>query len=116
MKKHFVVVLRLATLLLVFLLVASREIAARELTPAEKAIIVANLGLLDPESARFKWMPFDPHKIHYCASVNAKNAYGGYVGYQLFAIEPVKDRNGRIVDAHSPLIGLVGAAVGFCDF
>jgi hypothetical protein len=47
-------------------------------------------SLRDPDSAKFR----DEHviqwngKIYVCGEMNAKNAYGGYVGYQPYMINP----------------------------
>lgn len=44
------------------------------------------LQLKDPESVRFRNLRFIKHKerIVICGEVNAKNSFGGYVGFQVF--------------------------------
>jgi hypothetical protein len=71
-------------------LISTAPVAARVLTPSEKAIIrEAVLGqFLDPDTAKFRWLPL-PTKLKgslYCGSVNAKNGFGAYTGYQAFAV------------------------------
>lgn len=45
--------------------------------------------LKDPESAQFRDVKFknagDPESWHMCGYVNAKNAFGGYVGFTRFS-------------------------------
>jgi hypothetical protein len=69
--------------------------AERRLTATEKAIIINNMNLRDADSARFRWLPFDPSKSHYCGWVNAKNAYGGYTGFQPFEASIQTDDKGH---------------------
>jgi len=54
----------------------------RTLTPIEKAafIKVIKARLRDPNSAQFSWVPMIRKNV-YCGYVNAKNSYGGYVGF-----------------------------------
>jgi hypothetical protein len=57
--------------------------------PAIEAIILSSLR--DPESARFRWEPtvtaHPNSKIEVHVWVNAKNAFGGYAGRDLYAAE-----------------------------
>jgi hypothetical protein len=63
----------------------------RELTVTEKKFMAEGLSkdFKDPPSAQFRWMqipvPSLPNSIvSYCGTVNAKNSYGGYVGFKPF--------------------------------
>jgi hypothetical protein len=64
----------------------------RELTPAEKALLAKGFAknLKDPDSAKFEWVKIPKNwsnnggGFDYCATLNAKNSYGGYIGYQPF--------------------------------
>lgn len=73
------------------LMVVSEQSYARDLTDAEKQVIAdaVKAKLRDPLSATFKWGPVMGEEtdagdgaasVSYCAMVNSKNAYGGYVG------------------------------------
>jgi len=82
----------------------------RTLTANEKALLAKGFvaTLKDPGSAQFQWAKV-PKRLpesgfDYCAMVNAKNSYGGYIGAQPF-IGMVMVNNGKI-------IGGVIAAVG----
>lgn len=44
--------------------------------------------LKDPDSAKFKEVYVASDGETLCGSVNSKNSYGGYVGFQSFMIEP----------------------------
>ena len=64
-------------------------------------------GLLDPDTAKFKWpyvfvpfterLPLSKRTTGFatCFSYNAKNAYGGYVGYEQYRIVI---RDGKVID------------------
>jgi hypothetical protein len=58
------------------------------LTPAQKAEAtrLAKDGLNDPASAQFRWLPFRRGGKVACATINARNSFGGYVGFQFMAI------------------------------
>lgn len=43
-------------------------------------------NLLDPESARFRDVGVNGDAV--CGQVNAKNAYGGYIGFRNFYVRP----------------------------
>lgn len=66
------------------------DVDLRELTAQEKISLGKSLAssLKDPESARFEWTKipknFTSSGFDYCARVNSKNSYGGYVGTQPF--------------------------------
>lgn len=70
--------------------------AARDLTEDEKAKIekVLRHGARDADSVKFRWMPLgvlqdtDPGFAGgiYCGMVNAKNGYGGYTGFEPYAV------------------------------
>lgn len=79
----------------------------RELTKAEKATIarVIKQGLKDPDSAKFRWVPYRyPEKGagSYCGYVNAKNSYGGYTGFEQFHVLLVPEKGG--IEAVMPVI------------
>ncbi|QIO34648.1 hypothetical protein [Bradyrhizobium sp. 1(2017)] len=63
----------------------------RELTQTEKSILAKEFSksLKDPDSAKFEWTKVPKNWsgksiLDYCATLNAKNSYGGYVGLQPF--------------------------------
>lgn len=73
-------------------IVAQPALAAiRQLTSSEKQIISASFGraLKDPASAQYHFPPVPltslskGAKVPYCFTVNAKNAFGGYVGQKM---------------------------------
>lgn len=55
------------------------------ISEVDKAAIQKNLGIrmFDSETARYLW-PERRDPIIYCGFVNAKNRYGGYVGWTLY--------------------------------
>lgn len=59
----------------------------RQLTALERAELAAWIArpLKDPDSALFEWWPVRDNYI-LCGRINAKNGYGGYVGYRIFII------------------------------
>jgi hypothetical protein len=64
----------------------------RELTPAEKKIIVNALSpsLRDPGSAKFRWAKIrnaTDGAVNYCGTVNAKSPYPAYNGQQAYILE-----------------------------
>ncbi|MBV1868293.1 MAG: hypothetical protein KUG69_10370 [Marinosulfonomonas sp.] len=71
------------------LLVTVPGVSARDLTDAERLRIEnkVKFGLKDPFSAVFEWPSIDikdPNRrfVENCGWVNAKNAYGAYVGFE----------------------------------
>lgn len=73
----------LHTLLICLLSVIAQPVLARDLLDVEKAVIEKTVKgqLLDPESARFKWVPLSANGARtYCGLVNSKNRFGGYTG------------------------------------
>lgn len=73
----------------------------RPLTDAEKKIITSTYGsrLKDPLSAQYRWpnlIKAQADAPDYCFQVNAKNSYGGYVGFQT-VLGSVTQRNGTVV-------------------
>lgn len=74
----------------------------RELTPAEKAVLEKAFvkALKDPDSAKIAWTKVPKvfpatASFDYCATLNAKNSYGGYVGYAPF-MGSIAVANGKI--------------------
>lgn len=84
------------TLLLGLILSAPAVTAARDLTTIEKSHITAAVGekLKDAESARYTWPKWDRSGT-YCGTVNAKNSYGGYIGYVPY-LALVDSRQGKV--------------------
>ena len=85
----------------------------RELTSTEKALLTKGLAktLKDPDSAKFEWTkipkeelwPKSRNAFDYCATVNAKNSYGGYIGFQPF-IGIVTTAGGKITGGYTTAI------------
>jgi hypothetical protein len=76
----------------------------KALTKSQRIIIEKTIkdGLKDPYSAHFKWSKnFSSCYANiktYCAFVNAKNSFGGYIGYTPFKVNLVKSKKGWAVD------------------
>lgn len=101
----------------VFLLVAPNSATAQDQFPREletdaKVIIRDGVArsLRDPASARFRWNPMSDATI-YCGFVNARNAYGGYGGFQLFMVMLEADGSFFKVDISSPSDGLMAPVI-----
>ena len=71
------------------LILITKPALARDLMDAEKEEISKTVRreLIDPESARFKWVPVSAvgAKV-YCGLVNSKNRLGGYTGDAPYAV------------------------------
>ncbi|QOZ55876.1 hypothetical protein [Bradyrhizobium sp. CCBAU 53338] len=81
--------------------IGTSSVQQRPLTDAEKKIIANTYGnrLKDPQSAQYRWpnlIKAQAEGPDYCFQVNAKNSYGGYVGFQT-VLGSVTQRNGTIV-------------------
>lgn len=76
--------------------------AQRQLTAQERALIQNTVvsELTDPDSAQFKMLPLAIASDQYCALVNAKNRFGGYVGFRPFIIYVEKDDRGEVVSVN----------------
>ncbi len=82
----------------------SSHAQTRKLTAQEQRLISERLGarLKDPLSAQYRWPAIrlgaaESHpRLPYCFSVNAKNAYGGYVGFRTI-VGIVTQSAGKIV-------------------
>ncbi|WP_375786301.1 hypothetical protein ACE10Z_01085 [Bradyrhizobium sp. Pha-3] len=94
-------------ILLAFIGTGSVEVCHAETRPlndAERKIISGSYGadLKDPVSAQYRWpdLIIDPaakgDEVGYCFRVNAKNSYGGYIGFRTIA-GTVKRNNGKVV-------------------
>jgi hypothetical protein len=95
------------------------SIGQRDLSPAEKKIIIAAVApnLRDPGSAKYHWAKFPEltmaNSVNYCATVDAKSPYPAYDGRQAYIVE-TKVSGGRVIAATMGLIaggkdtGLVG--------
>jgi hypothetical protein len=76
----------------------------RTITISEQKLISDAFGkqLKDPGSAQYKWPALpksDKNKqqrLGYCFEVNAKNSFGGYVGFKPI-VGIVTEQNGRII-------------------
>jgi len=81
----------------------------RDLTPAEKKIIMDAVGinLVDPKSARYHWAKFPDmtaqDSVNYCATVDGKSPYPAYNGHQAYIVE-TKVLGGRVISATMGLI------------
>lgn len=84
-------------------------IGQRDLTPAEKKIIMdaVGLSLVDPKSARYRWTKFPEmtarDSVNYCATVDGKSPYPAYNGRQAYIVE-TKVLGGRVIAATMGLI------------
>jgi hypothetical protein len=92
-------------------IVPATEIASaprRALTDKEKIIITraVTASLKDPDSAKFQWVPIveDARSAAYCGLVNAKNSYGGYVGYYPFLVRVEPNTTAPITSASAQSI------------
>lgn len=88
---------------------------ARELTNAEKSVIMESLSesIRDPEKAKYLWTPLPAKapangQTNYCAAVNAKSPHAPYNGLQPYLVK-VQVKNGQIVSS------VVGAIAGGND-
>jgi hypothetical protein len=78
--------------------------ATRQLTPSEKQLISTSFGraLKDPQSAQYNFPPVvlvelnKNREMPFCFRLNAKNAFGGYVGYKTI-LATLTIRNRQIV-------------------
>jgi hypothetical protein len=88
---------------------AAATVGQRDLTPAEKKIIMdaVGLNLVDPKSARYHWTKFPEmttrDKVNYCATVDGKSPYPAYNGRQAYIVE-TKVLGGRVIAATMGLI------------
>lgn len=85
-------------------LVVAGAAEARPLSQAERQIVAAaaSRNLKDPGSAQFRWPDArnlkDGSAPVYCAVVNARNSFGGYVGFAPFVASLIV-RSGKVVAA-----------------
>lgn len=88
---------------------AAAAAGQRDLTPAEKRIIMdaVGLSLVDPKSARYHWTKFPEmtvrDSVNYCATVDGKSPYPAYNGRQAYIVE-TKVLGGRVIAATMGLI------------
>lgn len=95
----------ISTLFFVVALAGHEAMARDTLTAKERETIekAVKRELLDPESARFKWMRLPPgtstksSSITYCGLVNSKNSYGGYVGDRPFQVVIMWSEKGTLL-------------------
>jgi hypothetical protein len=70
---------------------ADAQTTTRPLTDDEKAVVKTAIEteLNDPGSATYKWEPVKTAGVpsRYCVEVNAKNRYGGYVGFKPIMVQ-----------------------------
>jgi hypothetical protein len=85
------------------------SVGQRDLTPAEKKIIIAAVApnLRDPGSAKYHWARFPrltmADSVNYCATVDAKSPYPAYDGRQAYIVE-TKVSGGQVISATMGLI------------
>jgi len=85
------------------------SVGQRDLTPAEKQIIMdaVGLNLVDPKTARYHWAKFPAmttkDSVNYCAIVDGKSPYPAYNGRQAYIVE-AKLLGGRVISATMGLI------------
>ena len=87
---------------LIAMLAMSAGAYAADLTPAQQAMVergkdVVSRSLKDPSSAQ--WRGLYIRGIMLCGEVNAKNAYGGYVGFRRFYAVPMLPDDSKIESA-----------------
>jgi hypothetical protein len=87
---------------------ADKSVGQRELTPAEKKIIVSAIApsLRDAGSAKYRWAKIrnaTNGSVSYCGMVNAKSPYPAYSGQQAYILEAVIS-GGKISSA---VVGLI---------
>ena len=72
---------------------ATASVAERDLTPAEKKVIIAAVApsLRNPGSAKYRWAKFPTivtdEPVNYCSIVNADSPYPAYNGEQAYIVE-----------------------------
>lgn len=79
----------------------------RPLSPAEQKVVSDSIstGLKDPGSAQFKFPPIamirtKNNGIAYCVLINAKNSYGGYVGFSYAYMIVFTDSADHVNEVH----------------
>ena len=87
---------------------ADKGVTQRELTPAEKKVIVNAIApsLRDPGAAKYRWAKIRyaaDGQVSYCATVNAKSPYAAYSGQQAYIVEATVS-GGKISSA---VVGLI---------
>ncbi|MPZ39064.1 MAG: hypothetical protein GEU95_13560 [Rhizobiales bacterium] len=87
-----------------FLGIQPSDAQTRKISTQEQRVISERLGawLKDPLSAQYRWPAIQlgatesRPRLPYCFSVNAKNAYGGYVGFRTI-VGIVTQSSGKII-------------------
>lgn len=82
---------------------------APEPSVEDRAIEMVTERLKDPLSAQFRAVQSLPEKNRVCGQVNARNAMGGYVGYQWFTVMTVGSGD-KVVLIDSPGTHIAAAA------
>lgn len=79
-------------------IISSQPAIARNVSPQELAVISKKVSrdFKDPDSAKYTNVRIDPKQEIVCGEVNAKNAYGGYVGATVFFGVPVMKGNSMV--------------------
>jgi hypothetical protein len=94
---------------------APASIGQRDLTPAEKKVIVdaVSPSLRDPASAKYKWAKFpsivNDNSVNYCGMVDGKSPYPAYNGRQAYIVEAQMAGN-RVSSA---VMGLIAGGKDF---
>lgn len=91
-----------ALALSVFVSASATAQTGRQITEPEKAAVrlAIEQRLMDPMSAQYRWLPAIGKDGAYCGYVNAKNRYGGYIGFAPFLAwirKPNEDGSPRVV-------------------
>jgi hypothetical protein len=98
-------------------LAISQSCESRELDDAEKKLIIEKVtrDFLDPDAARFRWLPVPDNLgvkadgVFYCGQVNGKNSFGAYTGFVPFSSMLVVGK-GRVL--HATLIAVGNTDAG----
>jgi hypothetical protein len=105
MRKRNTVLLSALVMSMSASIIQPSESQSRKLGPTEQKLISDRIGvrLNDPRSAQYRWpgVRFETRTqeglLPYCFFVNAKNLYGGYVGFRtVFGM--LKGAHGKLVD------------------
>lgn len=102
-------------------LLMTTSVFARDLDERERAMITDSVtsGLKEPYSAQIRFLDYNETTI-FCGTVNAKNSYGGYVGFRPFFAIVELDEQKHIRSVKSSMLGdtpvnemgVVGACTG----
>lgn len=77
----------LSLLLMTSLAVSPGQLAPLDATPTERAQRLVAERMKDPAALQFRDVRYNPATGVACGQVNAKNSFGGYVGFQDFIVK-----------------------------